>query len=179
MSAARELWIFGYGSLMWRPGFPHIDSRAGFIRGYCRRFWQGSPDHRGTPALPGRVVTLVGAAGARCFGRAYRIAPADVDATLANLDEREQAGYQRLHTTFHPSPDPGDAISGVLVYVAASANPDYLGPAPLEQIAARVSCASGPSGSNRDYALRLVAALAAIGSDDEHVSAVARLVAAT
>jgi cation transport protein ChaC len=175
MSAAGDLWVFGYGSLVWRPDFAHIDSRAGFIRGFSRRFWQGSPDHRGTAELPGRVVTLVPAAGARCFGVAYRVAAAEAETVLAALDRRERAGYERVPTRFFTADD-GQALAQVLVYIASSSNPDYLGPAPLDEIAARVCRARGPSGSNRDYVLRLAAALAAIGGDDEHVSAVARLV---
>ena len=53
------MWIFGYGSLMWTPGFPWLERRIGGIRGWARRFHQGSPDHRGTPEAPGRSLSLL------------------------------------------------------------------------------------------------------------------------
>jgi cation transport regulator ChaC len=67
------LWIFGYGSLVWRPSFPFAERRGAWIDGFARRFWQGSTDHRGVPGAPGRVVTLEPDARARCFGVAYRV----------------------------------------------------------------------------------------------------------
>src|SRR5581483_11846825 len=66
------MWIFAYGSLIFRPDFPWIERRRAFVRGWARRFWQGSPDHRGVPEAPGRVVTLVARDGF-CGGCAYRI----------------------------------------------------------------------------------------------------------
>ncbi len=70
-----EVWLFGYGSLIWKADFPFLERRPAHIHGWARRFWQGSHDHRGTPEAPGRVATLVREPGAVCHGMAYRIAP--------------------------------------------------------------------------------------------------------
>ena len=73
MSDRAPLWLFGYGSLIWRPASPFVERRPASARGYARRFWQGSTDHRGVPEAPGRVVTLLPSAGDRCEGVAYRV----------------------------------------------------------------------------------------------------------
>ena len=171
-------WIFGYGSLVWRPAFPFVERRAGFVRGWARRFWQASTDHRGVPEDPGRVVTLVAAPRARCFGVAYRVAPADTEAVLAGLDHREKGGYQRVIVDVHA--EGHDPITGALMYLATEDNPNYVGPAPLPEIASRVRRCVGPSGPNVEYVLRLAEALRAIGAppeEDEHVFELAALVA--
>jgi glutathione-specific gamma-glutamylcyclotransferase len=169
------LWIFGYGSLLWRPSFPFTERRAASIRGFWRRFWQGSTDHRGVPGAPGRVVTLEAAPDAVCFGAAYRIPDERTVEVLIGLDHRERGGYERLRLEL--SFGDGGVANG-LVYVATSANPNYLGPAPLEAIAAQVAHARGPSGPNSEYVLRLAASLRELGAVDEHVFALERLVAA-
>ncbi|RZA31933.1 MAG: gamma-glutamylcyclotransferase, partial [Lysobacteraceae bacterium] len=66
-----SVWLFGYGSLIWKADFPYIERRPASIGGWSRRFWQGSHDHRGTGSAPGRVVTLVAEDGATCHGMAY------------------------------------------------------------------------------------------------------------
>ena len=161
-------WVFGYGSLIWRPSFPAVERRVASLEGYVRRFWQGSIDHRGTPGSPGRVVTLVEAPGERCHGVAYRLAPEDEPAVLAQLDVREQNGYERLERPLQLDGPEGPVVMG-LVYLAGPTNPSYLGPAPLDEIAAHVRRSHGPSGANLDYLLRLAEALRELGISDEHV----------
>ena len=166
------MWIFGYGSLIFRPSFAYEERREAWLRDWGRRFWQGSMDHRGVPEAPGRVVTLVPEPGARCWGMAYRIATERVEEVLAHLDFREQGGYERHRVKLETrEPLPLDA----LVYVAGPSNPHYLGPSTLEEIAAVVRSAHGPSGSNLDYVRRLAEALAEAGERDEHVMELVRL----
>ena len=174
-----SLWIFGYGSLMWRPAFPHAERHVGTIRGWSRRFWQGSPDHRGVPGAPGRVVTLVPANHPEdvCRGIAYRIAADDREEILARLDHREIAGYERFTARFDFA-EPGvrgGASVDVLVYIAGLDNENYLGPAPVDEIADHVCRSTGPSGTNVDYVLKLARALRASGAtnrEDAHTFAI-------
>jgi glutathione-specific gamma-glutamylcyclotransferase len=164
-----DLWVFGYGSLVWRPAFEYRERHPGFITGWARRFWQGSTDHRGVPEAPGRVVTLVPRAGAQCWGVVYRVEPQEAPRVLAMLDHREQGGYARHRVDVEVG---GDRVCGALVYVATPDNPHYAGPAPPEQIAAQIRRCEGPSGPNLEYALRLAEALRAMRAKDEHVFAI-------
>jgi cation transport regulator ChaC len=172
-----DLWIFGYGSLVWRPAFDHVERVEGSIGGLSRRFWQGSPDHRGRPDAPGRVVTLVPEAGALCGGVVYRIDAAARDDVLRQLDDRESGGFERVQVQVQPTSGAAVALPA-LTYVAAEGNPNFLGPAPLEEIAAQVRRSRGKSGTNPEYVLRLAGALRAMGMRDAHVFAVAALVVA-
>ncbi len=88
-----DLWVFGYGSIIWRVDVPYIERRPAYIKNWCRRFWQGSTDHRGTPSNPGRVVTLIRQPGEICWGRAYRVNRKYKAEVLASLDHREKGGY--------------------------------------------------------------------------------------
>ncbi|PRP92616.1 ChaC-like protein [Enhygromyxa salina] len=174
--ASNPLWIFGYGSLVWRPAFAHAERHAGYVRGFQRRFWQGSTDHRGVPGAPGRVVTLLPSTrNERCWGTVYRVAPGHEPEVLASLDHREKGGYERRRVeVVHGA----GRIADVLVYLATPTNPEWLGEAPLEQVAAQILTSVGPSGANVEYLLRLHDALAEMGGDDGHVSALAELVRA-
>ncbi|KAF4210592.1 hypothetical protein CNMCM8980_003856 [Aspergillus fumigatiaffinis] len=112
-----DLWVFGYGSLIWKPP-PHYDQRVpGYIDGYVRRFWQASTDHRGTPEAPGRVVTVIErgfwetlddphahleSSTARVWGAAYHIPASYAEEVHDYLDEREIDGYTVHYTPFHP-----------------------------------------------------------------------------
>ncbi|HVJ89088.1 MAG TPA: gamma-glutamylcyclotransferase [Labilithrix sp.] len=167
------MWIFAYGSLIFRPSFEYIERRRAYVRGWARRFWQGSPDHRGVPEAPGRVVTLVPSDGETCGGCAYRIDLRQADAIVAALDIREQAGFTRHKV---PLLDAGDAapFAHGTTWVADTSNPHFLGPLPEAEIGAVISQRHGPSGSNAEYALRLLDALRELDVTDAHVEEVAR-----
>ncbi|KAK8384389.1 hypothetical protein O3P69_009296 [Scylla paramamosain] len=97
----RSLWVFGYGSLCWMPGFQFGGSAVGYIQDYVRRFWQGNTTHRGTPAQPGRVATLVEEKEGCTWGVAYELKG---EAALQYLEKREVAlgGYNTSVVTFFP-----------------------------------------------------------------------------
>jgi glutathione-specific gamma-glutamylcyclotransferase len=169
-------WIFGYGSLLWRPDFPYLERVPALLRGRARRFWQGSPDHRGRADAPGRVVTLVERSDALCWGAAYRVAGAVLRDVIAGLDDRESGGFERSEHEIEPA---GGTRDHALVYVARAGNPNFLGPAPLSEMVEQMRAASGRSGSNADYVLRLAAALRELGQGDDHVFELAELIAAS
>ena len=171
------MWIFAYGSILWRPDFPYIAAAPATLHGWSRRFWQGSIDHRGVPGQPGRVVTLITDRDARCEGLAYRVHPEDADEVLATLDIREKGGYRRAQLEVELGGDTPRSV-GCITWLADPDNEGYLGPAPLEQIAAQVWSAHGPSGPNREYVLKLDATLARLGVEDLHVTSLARSVRA-
>ena len=166
-----RVWLFGYGSLIFKADFPYLERRAASIAGWTRRFWQGSHDHRGTETAPGRVLTLVRDDQAVCAGMAYLITPEG----FAHLDHREKNGYLRLAIDIRF--DDGGSEEG-LVYIATEENAAYLGEAPERDIARQIAASSGPSGRNRDYLLELADALRALGKDDPHVFAIERHLAA-
>ncbi|XP_066139136.1 putative glutathione-specific gamma-glutamylcyclotransferase 2 [Euwallacea fornicatus] len=149
------MWVFGYGSLMWKVDFPYIEKIIGYIKNYERRFYQFSTDHRGTPENPGRVVTLIPASEqSMVYGIAYRIKDCDVANVVKHLDYREKGGYERKTVKFYPkdtSVEPFD----MTIYLAAHDNPNYAGHAELDDIAEQVVKSIGPSGPNIDYVCNL------------------------
>ena len=170
----RDRWIFGYGSLIWRPGFAFVERRRAIAHGWARRLWQKSTDHRGTPDAPGRVATLVPEPGAVAVGAAFRIAADDAIAIIAELDVREQQGYEPL--ALDVELDDARVVSA-LTYVAHAHNPYFAGGEPADAIAAVVRTAIGPSGANLEYARRLAEALAEIGAPDPHLDEILRAIA--
>lgn len=169
---ASHMWIFAYGSLLFRPDFPFLERRRAFLPGWSRRFWQGSPDHRGVPNAPGLVATLVPDEGSVCGGCAYRIEAALAPGILDALDVREQAGFERQSFPLFDAPS-GITFAEGIVYVARQENPHFLGPLDEPTIAAWVRTRSGPSGSNADYVRQLNDALRVLEIDDGHVKTIA------
>ncbi|CZT19427.1 related to E.coli cation transport protein [Ramularia collo-cygni] len=134
-----DLWLFGYGSLIWKPP-PHYDLRLpGYIEGYVRRFWQASEDHRGTPEAPGRVCTLIdrelwetltdqhASAPPKVWGAAYRIPSQHVPEVKEYLDIREINGYSIQYTPFQ-IPKPQD-MTGTYqpVHIPSSSQSSHAG----------------------------------------------------
>ena len=156
-------WVFGYGSLIHKVDFPVLERAVATIEGWERRFWQRSHDHRGTPDAPGRALTLVPSPGAICRGVAWRVE----HSVYEHLDHREKNGYVR-HRVEMRLLDPERRVEGTF-YVATEENPAFLGPEDPDAMARHIAEASGPSGCNREYLLRLAEALREIDAHDEHV----------
>lgn len=168
------LWVFGYGSLVWRMDLPFEERLPAAVLGYERRFFQLSPDHRGTESAPGRVVTVVAAeaSGAKLAGVVYRIGASHRADVLQKLDHRERAGYERITVTARGLHSPREITA--LMYIGKPDNPGF-SPASDDEIARVVAFARGPSGENLEYVERLDEALTELGHPDPHVAAIAAL----
>lgn len=172
-SSDSSVWLFGYGSIIWRPDFVYQRREIAWLTGWQRRFWQGSHDHRGTPDSPGRVVTLVPDQDEqvhnRCGGMAYQL-EADVAAGIFKaLDYREKNGYERVVEKIELAED--ESVEAVF-YVASDTNEAYLGPATDEQIARQIKESHGPSGANSEYLVKLAQSLRDCAIVDEHIFAI-------
>ncbi|XP_063700010.1 putative glutathione-specific gamma-glutamylcyclotransferase 2 isoform X2 [Culicoides brevitarsis] len=171
-----SLWIFGYGSLVWKADFPFSCKHKGFITGFERKFYQNSIDHRGTAEKPGRVVTLIHTENSenRVYGIGYRISADDKKAVLEHLDVREINGYERVVTDFHLLSDAGEILArkSVLLYLAKHDNPSFAGlKDDLETIAQQICECEGKSGRNSDYLMDLAESMRILYPeiDDRHL----------
>ncbi|XP_057714762.1 glutathione-specific gamma-glutamylcyclotransferase 1-like [Corythoichthys intestinalis] len=151
-----SLWVFGYGSLVWKPDFVYQKSKIGYINGYKRRFWQGDDFYRGDKENLGRIVTLVEDQDASTWGVAFEIANSQIPEAMKYLNMREVVvgGYITEMVEFFPQERGEDTIHA-LVYIATSDNPTYLGPASDQEIADQIASCSGKTGSNLEYLLGL------------------------
>ena len=163
-----DLWVFAYGSLMWNPGFPFLESHPAVIGGYHRRFCVSSHRYRGTPERPGLVLGLD--RGGSCRGMAFRVAPDHVPETLDYLWEREM-----INRVYRPKllpvrlRDGGDPVTAC-TFVVDRAHGQYCGCLDEATMAARIAGCCGERGPNLDYLANTVAHLEELGIHDKRLS---------
>jgi cation transport protein ChaC len=168
---AVDRWVFGYGSLMWRPGFGFLDRQAAVLHGRRRAFCIYSVHHRGTYERPGLVLGL--APGGSVRGCAYRVAAADWPETYAYLREREQPTETYIEASASIRLASGQSVR-TLVFLSDVHHPQWAGDLSLEAQARLIAGASGLSGRNVDYLRDLVDHLRDAGVADrtmEHLLA--------
>ncbi|TGZ81890.1 ChaC-domain-containing protein [Ascodesmis nigricans] len=187
-----EFWIFGYGSLIFKPP-PHIDRQVpGYITGYVRRFWQVSFSRNSPPPDPGRVVTLIERsvweklgdhhdADEVVWGTAYRVEASHVEEVKEYLDIREINGYSIHYVDVHHT-NPNSPPIRSLVYIGTPENPQFVArervPGETE-LAEHIYKSVGPSGPNKDYLYQLHHALEDLCPDskDNHIRSLFRKIA--
>jgi cation transport protein ChaC len=166
--ANEDLWVFGYGSLIWRPGFEHVERVPARVIGLHRSLCIYSFVHRGTPERPGLVLGLD--IGGACRGIAYRVAARHRAETLAYLRAREQATavYRETVRVVWLAGNPERRIDAVC-YMVDRGHEQYAGRLSHEQQLHLVRQGHGRSGNNRDYVIETVGALEALGIRDREL----------
>ena len=157
-----DLWVFGYGSLMWRPGFEYLERIEGLLIGAHRALCIYSFVHRGTPDRPGLVLGLDN--GGACRGIAFRVAAANRNDTIAYLRAREQVTmvYREVQRPVWLAGDAKRRVQAIC-YIADRRHPQYAGRLSLDRQLHLVRQGHGTGGPNRDYVLNSVKALEALG----------------
>lgn len=175
MSAGRGTWIFGYGSLMWDPGFPYVERVPALLRGYHRAFCIYSWHYRGTRERPGLVLGLD--RGGACRGIAYRIEDAMREAVFAYLHEREMSNYvyeqRRLRVEL-----PKGRSALAYAHVAVRHHAQYTGKLAPEAIAALICQGHGERGPCAEYLINTVKHLDELGIKDSPLHALLKQVQA-
>jgi cation transport protein ChaC len=156
LRAGRDLWVFGYGSLMWRPDFPFVERAQATLAGYHRAFCIASTVHRGSRERPGLVLGLD--KGQACRGIAYRVAEKDAAGVLDYLRDREliYGVYREARVPLSLVAEEGVVHVEALAYTVERCHPSYTGPMPLERQARIIRGARGRSGANLDYLINTV-----------------------
>jgi len=166
-----EFWVFGYGSLMWRPGFSYLERTDARLNGYHRSLCVLSQVHRGTPEKPGLVLGLD--RGGSCRGVVFQIAPEEQAATLAYLREREMMNYVYREAMLPVRLlDGSNRVVSALAYVVDRKHRQYSGPRSLDEVVDLVRQGHGKSGPNRDYVHATNEALLVMGVRDHTLETV-------
>jgi cation transport protein ChaC len=178
LAADGNLWVFGYGSLIWRPGFAHAGSHPALLKGFHRRFCLWSHRYRGTPEAPGLVLGLD--RGGACRGVAFRVPGRHAAEVLRYLDDRElpdgaEVVYHRRVLPVRLLDAPGAAPVPAVTYVANRRCRLFVAHLAPEQAAATIARGVGQMGANRDYLLNTVQHLEAMGVKDAGLARIAAL----
>jgi cation transport protein ChaC len=163
-----DLWVFGYGSLMWRPGFEFIEQVPARLIGEHRALCVYSFDHRGTPEKPGLVLGLD--RGGACRGVAFRVAAAQRNHTVDYLRSREQTTsvYHEVMRSVWLENEARQRVSA-LAYVVDRGHVQYAGRLSLAEQLRYVQQGHGRSGNNRDYVLATVKSIEKQGFRDKQL----------
>lgn len=165
-----DFWVFGYGSLMWRPGFAHTRTCRAHLYGYRRSLCIRSWHHRGTPDRPGLVLGLDH--GGSCTGLAFRVPESAGPEVIAYLRERELVTNVYKERWLSVRLAGGERVSA-LGYVVDRGHPQYAGALHVDEAVATIAGAVGHSGPNETYVLSTVDHLRALGIRDHWLEAVA------
>ncbi|HYC05245.1 MAG TPA: gamma-glutamylcyclotransferase [Azospirillaceae bacterium] len=165
-----DVWVFGYGSLMWRPGFDFAEQHIAELKGYHRSFCVYSFRHRGTRRKPGAVLGLD--RGGSCKGMAYRVPPDRAGPVLEYLWEREMMN-RVYRPRLLPVRWPGGQARAV-AFVVLRDHEQYCGRLPLPELAALIRQGEGESGRNTDYLASTVEHLRELGIHDRALEALCR-----
>lgn len=161
-------WVFGYGSLIWQPGFAFERVERALLRGAHRRLCIYSHHYRGTPEHPGLVFGLE--RGGACAGMAFAVTPSDWPAVHAYLHEREQMSGVYRETCRDVRLASGETVPA-LVFLADPHHSQYAGRLDLDQQSSIVLAAHGSVGPNIDYVLNTAAHLQQLGISDQRLMA--------
>lgn len=169
-----DFWVFGYGSLIWRPGFAHVEARRARLYGYRRSLCIYSFVHRGTRERPGLVLGLD--RGGSCVGLAFRVRGEQREEVMDYLRARELVTNVYLERTVEVRLEAGEAVPAV-TYIADRAHEQYAGALDEAAAAAAVRGAVGQSGRNEDYLASTIEHLESLGIRDHWLEGVARRLA--
>ncbi|KIC18869.1 gamma-glutamylcyclotransferase [Leisingera sp. ANG-Vp] len=159
------MWVFGYGSLLWNPGFPVARREVAVLHGYARSFCMTSIHHRGTEDHPGLVLALDATEGAHCKGLALSVEAGHEEQTLAELRERELISSAYLERDLEVELADGSVVTAV-TYVIDPHHVQYCGGLSLEEQAQMIAHAVGGRGPNTEYLYNTAEHLAEIGLAD-------------
>lgn len=160
-----DMWVFGYGSLLWNPGFDYVETALARLEGYQRSFCMRSIHHRGTVEHPGLVLALDQTAGGSCDGLAFKVAKSAQSSTLAYLRERELISSAYLEKTVTVKLRSGESISA-LTYIIDPNHNQYCGSVPLAEQAQIIASAKGGMGPNSEYLFNTVDQITKLGLED-------------